>query len=103
MSEILNGEIILNDNEQKLVKFSNKTYKISPNNEILDLNYGTNVKFSLEKRIFSDKTEIFARVHSVNDENWDKIYQNFIKNGKNYSISEYHEFLKSNYTNPSKK
>lgn len=103
MNEILNGFIFLCEKGQKIVKTSEKSYKLSPNTEVSDLSIGSYVKFTLEKRIFSDKTEIFAQIHDSSDKKWDKIYHKFLNSENKSTLSEYQTFLKRNYNFPEEK
>ena len=103
MNEILTGIIFLCENGQKIIKTSKDNYKISPNTEVSDLSIGSHVKFTLEKRIFSDKTEIFAQIRDLSDEKWDKIYHKFLNSQNKSTLSEYQTFLKDNYNFPEEK
>jgi len=103
MDNLLIGEIVFDENGEKFVSYSDKKYKISSTFEDIELKNGSIINFSLQKRIFSDKTEIYAKIHQKSLKSWDQIYQDYEKIKKNNTSLEYHDFLKLNFSEPPKK
>jgi hypothetical protein len=98
-----NGILVIKteeDKSQKLFDLNNEFNLLYEEESLFNLKEGIEVIFSLEKKIYSDRTEMFAKVHKSLSEGWDEILKDFIKNSSSFSLSEYHSYLESNYTIP---
>jgi len=102
MSNYLIGTVDFLDSGEKIVKANGMFYKLSSNFEESNISQGSKVKFVLEKKIFSDKIEIFAKIVNSTTQSWDEVYKSFLKVSNNMTLSEYQSFLSSNYESPKK-
>jgi len=102
MRKIYRCIVFFSDKDEKLVKTKTDIFKFSQNSDITNLRDGDTVFFLLEKRFFSTETNVFAVLCENYDQNWDKVYQNFIISSNNHSLLDYQNFLKTNYVFPSK-
>lgn len=97
------GDLIIKLNEdktQKLFNLNDELRFLYEDEISFQLKENTKVLFSVNKKIYSDKTELFAKIHKVVDNGWDEIYKNYLKNTSSYSLSDYQSYLKSNFLAP---
>ena len=88
------------DKTKKLFELENELNFLIEDESQLTLSEGDEVLFSVNKKIYSDKTEIFAKIHKVLTAGWNQIYKDLIKKSNIFSLYEYHSYLESNYTLP---
>lgn len=106
------GKIIVDQTGQKLIKVeddsnskklfdTSEQFKLSQEDSfVYDLKEGDEVLFNLNKKIYADKTDLVAKIQRVNNQDWNKIFRDFIFNTNNHSISKYQEYLETNYSVP---
>jgi hypothetical protein len=109
------GKIIVDQTGQKLIKVeddsnskklfeTSEEFKLSQEDSfVYDLNEGDEVFFNLNKKIYADKTDLVAKIQRVNNQDWNKIFRDFIFKTNNHSISKYQEYLETNYSVPQPK
>jgi hypothetical protein len=107
-----NGVIKINEIGNKIVKVEDhnknqKLFEITNEFKIFDdsdnLKDGDEVIFTIDKKIYSDKTDLYAKILKIKMNDWSKILKDFLKHSHNHSLSDYQEYLMKYYNVPQEK
>lgn len=88
---------------QKLFDLNDEFQIFQGDENVYDLKDGIEVFFSLQKKIYSDKTNLVAKILRIYVKDWNQILKDFIDQNHNHSLSEYQEYLKNKYQVPQTK